>query len=401
MNKKLPLTVLCLVVVFIGYAQQVISANQGYVATKDYLRTIPYYNINNKVIIKVSLEGISYDFLLDTGAPTSISERVYSAITTNELGKINLMDISGISDSVTVVSVPEIDIDGIKFMEIPAFVRDEKKDRFFQCLNIDGIIGSNLLRNSTIQFDGAKQQVTLTDDSKKLNLKKRNATDLKLNDIQSNPFIPIQLIKNEYVGNEYVLFDSGDNGFYALAQETYKQLDAQIEVFETIAKANGSFYMGIFGTANKEEHRVVKIATLNLGKTDFENVITKTTYGQTSRIGAQLFKYGKVTLDYKKGRFWFEKYTDAETIVLEDKVWPIEPVLDNENTIVIGVIWDDTLTDKLKLGDQILSIDAISYEGLDFCEIMNSGFKVNKTTAVLRVRDKDTQEIKEVTLHRL
>ena len=400
MNNKL-LIIVSLLIFIKTYSQQTISANQGFVENKEYFSKMKYENKNGKIIIKVSINQNEYDFLLDTGATTAISENLYDLIKTNKLGSVKIKDQSGITDSLEVVSIPEIIINEIKFKEIPAFVSKSGLNPIFECFKIDGIIGSNLLRNSTIQFDAQKNEIILTDNSKNLRLKKRDAIEMKVNKIQSSPFIPIKLIKEKHEGNGYVLFDSGDNNFYIISNTAYHQLRSQVDIFETIAKNVGTFSVGLFGTANENEHLALKVTKLKIGDIDFKNVITKTTYGETSRIGSELLKYGKVTLDYKKERFWLESFDKKKSIELAEKMWPIEPILNNDNEIVVGIIWDNSLKGKINLGDKILKFDTINYENMDYCEILNLILKVNKPKAKLTFQDKNTKEIKELELSQL
>mgnify|MGYP000681061096 FL=1 len=145
----------------------------------------------------------------------------------------------------------------------------------------------------------------------------------------------------------------------------------------------------------------MKVTKLKIGDIDFKNVITKTTYGETSRIGSELLKYGKVTLDYKKERFWLESFDKKKSIELAEKMWPIEPILNNDNEIVVGIIWDNSLKGKINLGDKILKFDTINYENMDYCEILNLILKVNKPKAKLTFQDKNTKEIKELELSKI
>ena len=74
-------------------------------------------NENGKIIIKVSINQNEYNFLLDTGATTAISENLYDLIKTNKLGSVKIKDQSGITDSLEVVSIPEIIINEIKLLK--------------------------------------------------------------------------------------------------------------------------------------------------------------------------------------------------------------------------------------------------------------------------------------------
>jgi hypothetical protein len=51
----------------------------------------------------------------------------------------------------------------------------------------------------------------------------------------------------------------------------------------------------------------------------------------------------------------------------------------------VGIVWDTTLDDKVKAGDQIIATDEISYENIDVCDLItkestNSKEKITLTT---------------------
>lgn len=382
-------------------SQEEINANQGYVENNNYFEKIPYEFINGKIIINVRIGNKSYRFLLDTGASSAISEKILKSVKTKKLGSVKMTDQSGITDSTNVVSVPKIKIGNINFVDIPAFVSKNDSNLIFECLDIEGIIGSNLLRNSTIQFDSKNKEIILTDKSRKLKLKKRNGLKIELNPLQSNPFVPVKYMNDKKVGNDFALFDSGDNNFFLLSNTAYEQLNEQIEIFELLAESKGSLSMGLFGSAKNNTHYLLNIPNLQLNNVDIQNVTSVNTYGKTSRIGSEIFKYAKVTIDFKKKLFWLEPFQNKKQISLKETLWPIEPVIDNNNKLVIGIIWNKQLTDRINVGDEILEFGSFNFSEMNYCDFLNSNFEVVKPKANLILKDKFTDEIKEIEINRL
>lgn len=382
-------------------AQELINANQGYVNTRDYFERIPYQNINGKIIIKVSIENQEYRFLLDTGAPTALSHQLSQTIKTDLLGMVPMSDQSGIIDSVTIASVPEIIIQGISFKDTPAFIENEGKGIFFECLQIDGIIGSNQLRNTIVQFNSQKSEVVFTDQEKALGLKKKNAIDIQLSPIQSNPFLPVTYVKGMVGGNDWALIDSGDNGFLLVSQTGYNQLKEQVDVFNVLAESTGSLSMGVWGSAQKNMHELLEVPELRMGDVSFLNTQTETTYAETSRVGSELFEYAVVTIDYPGKRCWITPVNGEPKIDMKETFWPVRPVLNNDNQLVVGIVWDASLAETIKPGDVILSFDTLDYRNIPYCDILNASFKVNKSAAVLVLQDKDTGEEKKVEIKKM
>lgn len=401
MKKEFIVTLLTFLISLTFFAQTPIHANQGYVENKNYFHMVSYEDKNGKIILEVQIEKKPYKFLVDTGAVTILSETLKKTLTLHPLGNIKTTDQSGLTDSLSVVVVPEISIGNIKFKDTPALIVKENSALIFDCLEIDGIIGSNLLKNSIIQFRSQEKKIVLTDKSRNLGLKRRHGVKMKVNDVQSSPFLPLQLKKGTHERNEYALFDSGDNTFYSVSQPVFEQFHSQADLYEILAKSSGTFSMGLFGTAKDNNHYLVKIPELRLGDITFRNVKTKTIYDDNSRIGSGLLKYGNMTLDFKRERFWFESFDNEENIDYTTNTWPIHPVLNNQNELVVGIIWDRTLDDKINVGDKILRFGPIDYEAMSHCEIMNSTLKVETDEALLIYQDQNSGEIKELLLRQM
>jgi hypothetical protein len=63
----------------------------------------------------------------------------------------------------------------------------------YKCLHIDGVIGSNILRNSIVQIIPGNHVVIITYDKLKLKLNPKNQTVLIAGEPQSYPFFKAQL----------------------------------------------------------------------------------------------------------------------------------------------------------------------------------------------------------------
>jgi len=382
------------------YGQNTINANQGYVEQQKYLTTVSYEEIKGKIIIDVVINNKNRKFILDTGAVTVISENLHHELTPKSLGQMEIIDQSGLEDTLNVVSMPEMKFGELSFKDIPAVVSKESKI-FFECFGVDGFIGSNLLRNSVVQFNSKDKTISFSDNPKSLNLKKKYSNNMELSAIQSNPFVWIKLQKGKSFAKEKVLFDTGADGLYTMSIFAYNHIISEkLNIFETLAESEGTFSVGLHGTANKSLNYAVNIPTLEVNNFKLNNITTKTTSGQTSLFGSEILNYGKVTLDYINRKFYLEPFENVSEFNIEERIWTIEPILENEK-IIIGTVWDKTLNGKINVGDEILKFDTIDYQNLDFCEIVRSNNKSEKTKALLVLKDVKTGKIKNVEIQKL
>jgi hypothetical protein len=193
------------------YPQKGVNLNTGGTKQKHYYTVIPYREVKSKVIVQCSINGKPYNFFVDTGAAMSITSKVFKELQPDIIGTVLMNDQAGIVDSIQVANLNDITLGNVTFSDIPTAV--VKDSEIFECFGVDGLIGSNLLRNSIIQFSAQTHTVIITDDAKKLNLKRKYASRMELSAVQSNPFIRIEAINGNTTATDNLLFDSGMEGF--------------------------------------------------------------------------------------------------------------------------------------------------------------------------------------------
>ncbi len=383
------------------YAQneeQSVLLNEGGTKSENYYEEIPYEEITGKIIINIPFNGKSRRFLLDTGAPTTISKSLYKELNVGAIGNKIAIDVSGLEGSMQVVTLPEIQIGKIVFNDIPSLVSPEVE--LFTCYNLDGVIGSNLLRNSIVHFDSKKKVIILTDDDSRFD---GISTELFLDSAQSSPHIKLYLendARKMRVGESNVLFDTGDRVFYTHSIHIYKKiLEAGLDgLFEKIGEGNGiSSGIGLHGLAEDQDHYLLKLPGLIINGMAFTNLTVETTHSESSRIGTELLKYTKVTLDYKNKKIYLNPYG----IDMTAPQWGIAPSFKNDK-LIVGMIWDSSLKDQINVGDEILKFGNIDCRNLKICDAITSDeiFYQDKDHVILLVKDINTGKKKSIEIYR-
>jgi len=332
-------------------------------------------------MVKVEINGKKRNFLFDTGASTLISKSLFKELNTTIIHKQLEQDFFNNRDTLRIVSLKELKLGNLIFNDIPVSVVDSTQD-WFKCNNIEGIVGSNILRNSIVQISSNANTITITDNRKKLTLNKNDASKLNLNE-SSNPFIKITLGKVDIM----VLFDSGANGFFALSNNMMNKImiGEKSKPFETLATGFGANTLGIFGAEKNTERYRLKIPILQINNSKFENVIIETSSTIQSNIGAALLNYGIVTIDYLDKKFYIVPYENI--VKSENKKWPISPTFIN-GKLAVGVIWGK-LKDQINIGDQIVAIDSTNFEKVDMCNYFSISKLKDKDKAILTIKDKN------------
>jgi hypothetical protein len=379
------------------YAQDTnFSFNQGQAEKENYYTQIPYQDVNGKIVVEVLLNGKLRKFIVDTGAPLSITENLSEELNLEVLGYNNMSDANGVEDSVKAVSLSGIDIGGVVFNDIPAIVKDWDA---YSCFGADGMIGSNLLRNSIIRFDSEEKIITLTDNySVNQFLGKGISAKMKLDSIQSTPIITIYLIneKTNTSASHELLFDTGDNSFYTVSVDNYRFFEEKVAgLFNLFADGEGMHKISLYENVN-QQHYLLEAPELLINGVNFKNILAPTTHAENSRIGSAILTCGSVTLDYINKTFYF-----CPTPHSTQDIWGIAPVL-KDNKFVVGVIWDKSLRDKVNPGDEILKVGDTDYQSASFCDFVNANMRLSsgKNEAIVVLKDVHTGEQKSVEISR-
>ena len=380
---------------------QSFNFNQGSIIQKKYLQKIPYQNINGKIVVQVSINGKMHNFVIDTGASLAISDRLFKELNLQIMGQTEIADMSGRKKEMKIILLPELHLQGITFIDTPGCVFHEESSDFInplECLGIDGIIGSNMLRNSVIQFDEQSKHVIISNNMFQIPKNKIvKSQKIKLSPSQSSPYIRVALQKNgrKRIG-DYVLFDTGASNLYNMSIRTYDWLNGRADVTK-ITETEGSFAWGFHGTFEKQRHILLSIPELHVNQMIFKDVIATTTYS-ISLMGTRLLQYGKTTLDYKRKFFYFEPYENINTDELSEKPSAFIPTWQNDKKFVVGIIWDKSLESQINLGDEILSINGFDIEKMEFCDVVKFNIPLNNEKEPLEIefRDINTGEIKKV-----
>jgi predicted aspartyl protease len=357
---KKHLFILCLFVVQLN-AQSINLSKLGQVP-RNYYEEIPFEFISEKILIPVTIEGETYRFILDTGAPNVISNRLFEKLGGKAIRKLNVSDANNSSSQMNVALLPEVKLGNAVFRDIPALVNLDDSNIVFGCFQIDGLLGSNMLSTSAVQFDLPNKRVILTDQRKKLNLDASTKEKLELVGKQKSPYVWIEL-EGEKTGRERLLVDTGAADLYDLSKAHYKLLAKQ-SIFKKAGTSSGASSLGLFGAGTKSVHYRLFLPTLRLAGHPFRNVVLETSDDDNSRIGATILEHGILTLDYKKKRFYFQPFRDES--LMNDSVRGISLTSDGEQ-LLIGHVWDEQLKDRIAYGDVVLKINGEPY---DVCEII-------------------------------
>lgn len=278
-----------------------------------FYEKVPVEVYASSVIVPVIIGESSYNFQIDTGAPTGISHELFEILGTNVIDSTKGKDFYGNTAWVKRTVVPEIQIGNTKFKQVDASIVDPIQS-FKRCdVEVDGYVGSDFFSDKILRIDLKHHEVIITNYRDKLALDKTKALSINFNQRQKTPLLPISINGNSSYDD--VVFDTGAaNDLFVLQQsDFYKMYSDSVLTKRNIIDTlhNASSGLGLFGRQKDTINYIIKFDSLKIGQfTVFGLVATTIAYEYKSILGAHALAFGMITIDYLHGDFYFDQYSE-------------------------------------------------------------------------------------------
>ena len=191
----------------------------GEIVESNYKVIVPFEMRLGLIIVKVTIEGNEYDFLFDTGAPNVVSLELAEKLQLKSAGKTFTRGSQGERHKIDYSNIDNLQIGGLNYQNTTAAIMDLTKAVAIECMDIDGILGANVMRNSIWQIDYQKQLMTITNSTDSLTF---------TNSLDTIPFTPkhtgtpkIKVQIGDIIQSGVTL-DTGSGGHIDLNYNTYK-----------------------------------------------------------------------------------------------------------------------------------------------------------------------------------
>lgn len=366
----------------------------GTIKQENFTETIPFNFDNGLPIIDVSIQGKTYKFLLDTGAPTVISPELAAAIKSKATKKSIVSDSQGNNSKQEFIVIDEIKIGKIHFNDIGAVVIDLKRTFEIKCLGIDGIIGSNQMSNAIWEIDYKDKKITLSDHFQNYKAPEGAAkVDFLEMGFQKTPMIKIQV---DSLTSKLLTFDTGANGNVSLP---YSHFQNTLKNYKQI-RSYGNPSSGVYGTGKQDSVTTVKVPFMKLGTLKLENQILVFEDGSSSVLGNAFLKNYKTTINWKNKTIHLLQQDSVPEAKLETLGFGIRYI---NNKPVVAILTKDSNAEKqgLQLGDEIIKIDDVDFSELTEEQACINTFKSilsnKKEISLTYVRDGEKKDIKIIS----
>jgi hypothetical protein len=320
------------------------------------------------IIVPVTIGGKEYRFLFDTGAPFSVSDQLQKDNNFKIVSKGNIIDSDYNRKKVCWVQVDSISISNVLFLNQTAFIGDLDANPIMKCLEIDGIIGSNIIRQYNWTIDQEQNSLFLSSKTE-IDTFKESVVIPFTTDYQYNIFIDVYFGQTKV---KNILVDYGSNGSIALNDEIFTALKEKNIISETFIE-KGINQSGIIGKPVELNREITYSDSVRTNSLQFRSVMIRT--GKTVSIGNDLLSRFNVTIDWSNKKLYLYKSVKEVHRVgsagfrlghsIEKGVY-IQSVMEKSDAYYKG----------LRPNMKIFKIDSLDFErGSSFCDYVDHELK--------------------------
>ena len=359
--------------------------NSGEIKQEVFITEIPFNFEYGVPIIKVKINRNEYNFLVDTGAPTVLSPELYKTLNLKSLTTSNVGDSQGNEKKESYVLIENIKINDISFKNIGAIITDFSKTIEIKCLNLDGIIGSNLMSLAIWEFDYSTQTIKISNSRNNFNINKESyVLNFKPKRNQGTPKVDI------YINNKKakrITFDTGSNSDFSMNLSEFSDVVLNSNTVESF----GNSSTGVYGKGADTKSLFTKVNSIKVGTINLQNQILQFKENASRTIGNDFLKNYKVLIDWNLNQINLSEINNFDNSQLNTFGFDYK-VLNNK--LYIGTIYKNSEAEKkgIQINDEILTINKLDLRNLseeDLCKILFNNITKEKTNIKIEILRKE------------
>lgn len=263
--------------------------NKGYTTSTSFDYTTNFQTLKSVMVIPFELNGVTKNFLFDTGADFTLIQR------DSTIGKTsNFSGASKRSMSLGHEIIKSLKIGPIDFRNTVALNGDLEGLKS-QILNFGGLLGQPIINKAKWLIDYPNRTVQITSES--LSDYNFEALEMKYKDGAPYTYIIINGLRQK------VVIDFGSSSEFNLPEDSKlaKHLMAKYEFKDNIRERY------TLGGIQKINEKIAIIPLIKLGSMEFKNVSTVINVSSQPRIGIGFFKDCQIYIDNSKESFKIKK----------------------------------------------------------------------------------------------
>jgi hypothetical protein len=263
---------------------------------------VPFEMVKNAIVVPVTLHGVVYRFVLDTGGFLTVSEELRQKEGFPIVDSLTVSDANGAEMIFTRVKISQLQLGNLRFREREAIVTYDNQAYPNRCFGTDGMIGRDFFGGMLLHFDYQRGVIRLTEDRAVLSLTEDYRARMRISE-RGIPDVRLRVNGR----SRFVEFDSGSGDLFSFKTKRAKRQRTKVLEFR------GIFSFGVSSAERIEpdSRYRARVDALEIGTVTFSDFYSNFSKNTEPRIGASILYYGKVTVDYQKLGFYFEPYATS------------------------------------------------------------------------------------------
>ena len=307
-------------------------------------------------------QGDPYQFILDTGALTVISQKVAQDIQPAEDIQILSKDVAGNTQDVRLATIEKISLGGVRVNDCAAAIFD----LHWMGDEIDGILGSNFLRHFFVQLDYDSRTIEFDKGQSGNTGDIGDQWVIPFDQDMTNGYAPqIECVVDDAIKVKAII-DTGNPDFFSVPLSVAKKTSTFQQ--GKVLTSEGSVAGGAFGLS--QGSYLFKLKQLQMGDRVFHGVSTVTSTSKDALIGYGFLSNFVITLDYPNNEIRLKPIHSVED---DFEFYSFGLALNRveDKTIVVG-LWENSAAERsgIQLGEEITTINSIPVNTLSLLEMM-------------------------------
>ena len=339
----------------------------GQTDQKIFYAEVPFEIRGGIIILKAMVNGEEYDFYLDTGAPTVISKEIADKLGIESTCSITSSDSKGNKGKINFGKLGSITIDNVEFKKQGTAIVDFSENKELACMDMDGIIGANLMRECYWQINMQSKTIIITNDKEKLQISNKAAIIPFSPTLTGTPKISM---KFESIEVNNVVFDYGSNGGIMICTD---RIDKILNHHKDVLRSHGEAGIGLYGSTFDTNYTVI-CDSVQLGNLN-TNEVTEFARKGESTVGTEFFKDYNVTIDWQGKKIFMERIADKGS--LELKSFGLGTIL-REDTLRVVYLYENSPASAAGIGleTKIIELngkDCTNLSEEEYCQMIVDG----------------------------
>jgi hypothetical protein len=318
------------------------------------------------VIIPVTINGKTYNFIFDTGVSISIfSDSLAKSLNSTYSVSLPAIDADGIDKTVDFYYTDSVQFGSLCFDNVGYGVVNLDVFQKHTCMRIDGFLGVNIFNLLNWEIDFSNQIINVSN-----NPFSPNNYSMEIPFKESLSRVPtIKMKMGKYIF--YATLDIGNNDLTRIPDSLF--FTHRESSYLKYAKGEGKNLETLFNDETPKKQYISEIDSCYIGNNLIINEMVTITQSPSILIGNSfLKKYEKITINWKQKKIFLGIKSENNSID-NNKFWEFVPNLQDDK-LIVSFIWENTDAYKkgIRIGDQIMSVNGISTEKIDvskWCEI--------------------------------